>query len=209
MKKLHTTIAGLENLVAVIKTFSLTLTWLHEHQWQPVERESTTNMFDHRRQWMSELKDMTTTLAILSSKTESLVTEIKNTQLLVRPMLPTQAIDHLIGPRDSLSQLLNRVAIRKHETVIENGLRMQRIAENTERNGSDMAVMAEQSRDDARSMKTIAVVTMAYLPGTFVAVCLYATNPFVCFYFMTRTKVFFRHSLACISCNLTQTDQMI
>jgi len=67
-------------------------------------------------------------------------------------------------------KIVHRISLRNEETLVRNGLEMQRIAATNEAGSKEMAEIAKQSGEDARAMKVVSFVTMFYLPGTFVAV---------------------------------------
>ena len=92
-------------------------------------------------------------------------------------------------------QLLNHTNIRMVEgmkTVSEQNAeatkRMAELAEVNQRQAQSMAALAYDTKRDSEVMKAITVVTLIFLPGTFVSVC-----PTQCLESFTYPDFLFRH----------------
>jgi hypothetical protein len=97
-----------------------------------------------------------------------------------------------------LPQITNFIIQRDNRLNIEIAQSSRRIAEESRRDNllnielaKATAQVAEETRQDSAAMKTIAVLTLTFLPGTFIAVCLYLRKVFL--HMLTNSLVVLQH----------------
>lgn len=77
---------------------------------------------------------------------------------------------HRIAIATDSVKIQTLLSYRNDESISRNSDNMRQMTESAEKYSENMVLLTEATKKDSGIMKLIAVITMIYLPGTFVAV---------------------------------------